>query len=287
MLADLAEAVHLATRAKTPASRRPARRCRRKSAGALRSVADGLSVPLLSRDVADADEGTGGGGQGAGPGGGRRDGADPHRLYRRPAVAREIMRALGGEAVARTGSPAAGREREQRAATPQARGLRRRLMRRVRAEAEFDDFDETRRRTSRASDGGMGQQPRSFAEVVALAGRHRDAKLKVHLEEHVSLVRFDAAGSIDVAPAAGAPGSSPTSCARSSTSGPVRRWMVALSPRPASRRWATSSGSAQADESRGREEPSGRQGRAGAIPRRQGHGVRHTRPDRDDDKAAG
>ncbi len=32
---------------------------------------------------------------------------------------------------------------------------------------------------------------RTFADVVAAAGERREAKLKVHLEEHVSLVRFD------------------------------------------------------------------------------------------------
>ncbi|WP_045837168.1 DNA polymerase III subunit gamma/tau [Hyphomicrobium sp. 99] len=41
--------------------------------------------------------------------------------------------------------------------------------------------------------------PRSFAEVVALASAKRDVKLTIHLEDHVSLVKFDAvAGSIDL-----------------------------------------------------------------------------------------
>ena len=38
---------------------------------------------------------------------------------------------------------------------------------------------------------------RSFAEVIALVGKNRDAKLKLHLVDHISLVKFDAAaGSI-------------------------------------------------------------------------------------------
>ncbi len=42
-----------------------------------------------------------------------------------------------------------------------------------------------------------------FAEVVALAGNKRDMKLKLHLEDHVSLVKFDApSGSIDLLSAA-------------------------------------------------------------------------------------
>ena len=44
--------------------------------------------------------------------------------------------------------------------------------------------------------------------------------LKLHLEDRVSLVKFDAAaGSIDLFLLPGAPRSSPTSCARSSTPG--------------------------------------------------------------------
>ncbi len=39
---------------------------------------------------------------------------------------------------------------------------------------------------------GVISDPRSFADVVALVAERRDAKLKVHLEEHVSLVKFDA-----------------------------------------------------------------------------------------------
>src|SRR5438876_4647750 len=46
---------------------------------------------------------------------------------------------------------------------------------------------------------------RTFADVVALAGERREAKLKVHLEEHVSLVRLDAAGSIELHLLPGAP----------------------------------------------------------------------------------
>src|SRR5205085_910485 len=39
---------------------------------------------------------------------------------------------------------------------------------------------------------------RTFADVVAAAGERREAKLKVHLEEHVSLVRFDPVGNIEL-----------------------------------------------------------------------------------------
>ncbi len=64
-------------------------------------------------------------------------------------------------------------------------------------------------------------QLRSFGDVVALAGQRRDAKLKIHLEENVSLVKFDAvAGSIDLFLLPALRRNWPTTCARSSTSGP-------------------------------------------------------------------
>ncbi len=54
--------------------------------------------------------------------------------------------------------------------------------------------------------GAARPDPRSFAEVVALAGARRDMRLKVHLEEHISIVKFDAtAGSIDLFLLPGAP----------------------------------------------------------------------------------
>ncbi len=45
----------------------------------------------------------------------------------------------------------------------------------------------------------------TFADVVTLVGEKRDARLKIHLEDHVSLVKFDAAGSIDIHLLPGAP----------------------------------------------------------------------------------
>ena len=43
---------------------------------------------------------------------------------------------------------------------------------------------------------------RTFQQVVELAGIHREAKLKLHLEEHVSLVKFDTGGRYRIAVAA-------------------------------------------------------------------------------------
>ena len=76
---------------------------------------------------------------------------------------------------------------------------------------------------------------RSFAEVVATAGERREAKLKVHLEEHVSLVRFDAAGSIELHLLPGAPKELANELREKLNAWTGKRWMVALSKTPGER----------------------------------------------------
>jgi DNA polymerase-3 subunit gamma/tau len=72
--------------------------------------------------------------------------------------------------------------------------------------------------------------PRSFAEIVALVGERRDAKLKVHLEEHVSLVKCDAtAGSIDIFLLPGAPPQIANELREKLIAWTQRRWVVMLS----------------------------------------------------------
>jgi DNA polymerase-3 subunit gamma/tau len=72
--------------------------------------------------------------------------------------------------------------------------------------------------------------PRSFEDVVTLVGERRDAKLKVHLEEHVSLVKFDAgAGSIDLFLLPGAPPQIANELREKLIAWTQRRWMVVLS----------------------------------------------------------
>ena len=46
--------------------------------------------------------------------------------------------------------------------------------------------------------------PGTFADVVELVGEKRDAMLKVHLEEHISLIAFEP-GRIEFFPLEGAP----------------------------------------------------------------------------------
>ena len=72
--------------------------------------------------------------------------------------------------------------------------------------------------------------PRTFAEVVSLVGMKRDAKLKIHLEDHVSLVKFDAvAGSIDMFLLPGAPPELANDLREKLNGWTERRWVVVLS----------------------------------------------------------
>ena len=74
---------------------------------------------------------------------------------------------------------------------------------------------------------------RTFADVVALAGSKRDAKLKYHLEDHVSLVKFDAAaGSIDLFLLPGAPPEMANDLREKLNVWTKRRWVVVLSKEP-------------------------------------------------------
>ena len=122
--------------------------------------------------------------------------------------------------------------------------------------------------------------PRSFDEVIALVGERRDMMLKVHLEDHVSLVKFDyAAGSIDLFLLAGrAAAASPTSCARSSIAWTQRKWVVVLSKAAGERPRGEVRREREAAELEAAQGAPGRQGRARQVPRRQDR--RDTRADR-------
>jgi DNA polymerase III subunit gamma/tau len=77
---------------------------------------------------------------------------------------------------------------------------------------------------------------RTFQDVVDLIGRRRDARLKVHLEENVSLVRFDAAqGLIDIHLLPNAPKEIANDLRERLNAWTVRKWMVAVAPRPGER----------------------------------------------------
>jgi DNA polymerase-3 subunit gamma/tau len=97
--------------------------------------------------------------------------------------------------------------------------------------AEVDPFDpEQEDEDSAPAAPPVFDDPRSFEEVVAVVGRRRDARLQVHLEEHVSLVKFDAAqGAIDIALLPGAPPEIANELREKLNKWTSRKWMVAVS----------------------------------------------------------
>jgi DNA polymerase III subunit gamma/tau len=76
---------------------------------------------------------------------------------------------------------------------------------------------------------------RTFADVVELAGTRRDAKLKVHLEKHVSLVSFDPVGRIELHLLAGAPKELGNDLREKLNAWTGTRWVIALSNTPGER----------------------------------------------------
>jgi DNA polymerase-3 subunit gamma/tau len=76
----------------------------------------------------------------------------------------------------------------------------------------------------------------TFADVVALSGDRRDARLKIALEDQVSLVRFDgAAGAIDLFLLEGASPDLGNELREKLNKWTGRRWIVALSKSPGER----------------------------------------------------
>ena len=152
----------------------------------------------------------------------------------------EIIKTFGGGAVPRRAAdggtsdrPSRGEERALLNASPAGPSAAAGPQPDGQASGEADPLERT------AEDGGLDQgepaapspaQPRSFADVVALAGLHRDARLKVHLEDDVSLVKFDAAaGSIDIFLLPSAPMELANDLREKLNRWTGRRWVVVLS----------------------------------------------------------
>jgi DNA polymerase-3 subunit gamma/tau len=71
---------------------------------------------------------------------------------------------------------------------------------------------------------------RTFSDIVELAAERRDARLRAHLEEYVSLVKFDAAaGAIDLFLLPGAPPEIANDLREKLNRWTERRWVVVLS----------------------------------------------------------
>jgi DNA polymerase III subunit gamma/tau len=95
-----------------------------------------------------------------------------------------------------------------------------------------DDRNDTDGTESPAARAPQMPDPRSFPEVMALVAQKRDARLKVHLEEHVGLVAFDASGQIELNLHPGAPPEIANELREKLNKWTGRRWMVAVSRAP-------------------------------------------------------
>ena len=224
MLADLSDAVHITTRAKTLGASAAGDVLSAEEKRRAASLAERLSVAILARawqillkgleEVAEAPNPMA---------------AAEMVLIRLAYTADlpapdEIIKALGGGAIARPGTrPAPAAEKRPVVSSPSPVDI---LEDENREEPEFDH-----------EVGPLPAAPsvlpivRSFADVVALAGERREAKLKVHLEEHVSLVRFDA-DQIELHLLPGAPKELGNELREKLNAWTGKRWMVALSAKP-------------------------------------------------------
>jgi DNA polymerase III subunit gamma/tau len=231
ILADLGEAVHAAARSRTVGEEAGSETLSAEERRRAGSIGERLSTPLLARAWQMLLKGW------------EETGRAPNAKAAAEMVMirlahtadlpspDELIRTLGGaESLARgTGKPAArdtGSARDfalegANAAEP-------------RAGAEVDpggeEIEAVEEMPVEEPASGAIPDPRSFADVVALVAERRDAKLKVHLEEHVSLVKFDAqAGSIDVFLFPGAPPQIANELREKLIAWTQRRWVVLLS----------------------------------------------------------
>jgi DNA polymerase-3 subunit gamma/tau len=248
LLADLADVVHLVTRFKALGGEAgnegvPAEDVRRAG-----SLAGRLSMPLLARAWQMLLKGIEEAGKAPDP-----LAAAEMVLIRIAYVADlpppdEIMKALGGAGqVARRASGGAipPGEREPRAPlneAPQQIAAAADLAADEAAPVAFEITDEPPPLEAYGDlIEGLGDEDdapaalslrplRTFADVVELAGERRDARLRAHLEEYVSLVKFDGAtGSIDLFLLPGAPPEIANDLREKLNRWTERRWVIVLS----------------------------------------------------------
>jgi len=216
ILADLAEGVHLLTRAKTLGAKAAGDELSREEAARAAALGERLSVAILMRawqlllvsleEAARAPD---------------PSAAAEMALVRLAYTADlptpdEVIRALG-----RTSPRAPAPTPEATSADPLGPTLFGEAG--VEAKAGAEQADTALR--------SAGTTLAHFADVVALAGVQREAKLKVHLEEHVSLVHFDPAGSLELHLLPGAPKELANELREKLNAWTGRRWIVAVSQR--------------------------------------------------------
>jgi DNA polymerase-3 subunit gamma/tau len=244
ILGDLAEAVHIATRAKVLGAEAAGEGLSAEERRRAADLGARLSMPILARgwqvllkgleEAAEAPNASA---------------AAEMVLVRLAFTAdlpppEEILKALGGGTVTRaqpagrasTPAPAAAPAMQQ-AATAAAQAdpvpATVRVVERVEAAPDEPDGEDD---SGLDIDGETSLQVvRSFAEVVDLVGTYREVKLKVDLEERVSLVRFDPAGSIDLFLLPGAPKELANELREKLNLWTGTRWVVALSNKPGER----------------------------------------------------
>jgi len=244
VLIDLAETVHLAMRVKIAGAEAAGEALSAEERRRAVAIADKLSVPLLSRawqmllkgleEISKAP----------------RPGAAVEMVLIRLAYTAdlpspdELIRTLGGGAV-----PARAPATAPRAETPPAVHAAPVASAASFSEQEpppvqsFDDYimdvdpeleaeleDEETPRP--AASVPVLRPMRSFQDVIDLVSEKRDAMLKYHLEDHVSLVKFDAQGSIEMFLLPQAPKELPNDLREKLNKWTDRRWMVAVSKAP-------------------------------------------------------
>ncbi len=247
ILGDLAEAVHTATRAKVLGAEAAGEGLSAEERRRAADLGGRLSMPLLARawqvllkgleEAAEAPNATA---------------AAEMVLIRLAYTADlpppdEIIKALGGAAVgtrtAREPSAAASHAApagaSARAAEAPAAPFEASIEDAADAEEAADGAEETEGDSDEDAeiDGAALAFPvvRTFPEVVDLAGARREPKLKYHLEEHVSLVKFDPAGSIELHLLLGAPKELGNELREKLNAWTGKPWVVALSNTPGER----------------------------------------------------
>jgi len=244
LIADLAETVHTATRAKVAGPQSAGADLSAEEARRARSLAETLSLAVLSRAwqtlIKGYDE--------ANRAPNVRAAAEMV-LIRLACLADlpspdEIIRLLGKDGMSRT-VPAASAtgQRARVEAAPQARetapaparppapgptpdsGLPPWLD--EAPQPEPDDGDGLEPDTASTLPVAL-PQPRTFLDVVQLVGQKRDARLKLHLEDSVSLVRFEP-GRIEINPLPSAPKELANELSDRLSRWTGKRWVVALS----------------------------------------------------------
>ena len=251
-LADLAEAVHLTTRIKIAGEaaagielsaeerrRGTALAARLSIAGALARLADAAQGPRRGRPRAEHV-------------GGRRDGAGSHRPRSRPAKSPRRSSRASAVARSRAAAPVPAPSRSlppARIAAPSTRPARRRRVPRWRPKRRLCPAPAItarsirRPRPPRGSRASTRRAPRRRRRAAGRppspiparsrrswisSGQRRDVRLKLHLEDNVSLVKFDAAGTIELSLLAGAPPEIANELREKLNKWTGRRWMVAV-----------------------------------------------------------